>query len=117
VMRLEGVAAASVQTPAEYLALVHWFVQIAMLAQRIPILPEMPCALTRMEWPGYCADGRPPLGHGAPPAATSVSKAACLGPDGSRTTSRTVTGLERVFVKWARSWGLESHNSEIALCL
>jgi hypothetical protein len=37
---------------------------------------------------------------------------ACLGPDGSRTTSRTVTALKHVFVKWARSWGSESHNSE-----
>jgi hypothetical protein len=34
-----------------------------MLAQRIPILPEMPCELTRMQWPEVCADGRPPLSH------------------------------------------------------
>lgn len=37
--------------------------QLAMLARRIPILPEMPCELTRMQWPEVCADGRPPLAH------------------------------------------------------
>ena len=40
--------------PKQFLALVQWYVQLAMLMRRVPVLPEMPCELTKMEWPSHC---------------------------------------------------------------
>lgn len=43
--------------PLDYLNVVTWFVKIALLMRRTPIIPELPCELTLREWPGHCQTG------------------------------------------------------------
>ena len=43
--------------PLDYLNVVTWFVKIALLMRRTPIVPELPCELTLREWPGHCQNG------------------------------------------------------------
>jgi hypothetical protein len=45
--------------PLDYLNVVAWFVKIALLMRRTPIIPELPCELTLQEWPGHCQTGPP----------------------------------------------------------
>ena len=43
--------------PDVYLNTVEWFVKLAILMQRVPVLPELSCELTLMEWPANCPAG------------------------------------------------------------
>jgi len=61
VVHLEGATADALVSPKAWLAAVEWFVQLALIVRRVPVIPPLPCALTTMQWPTTCPNGMKPL--------------------------------------------------------
>ena len=62
-----------VRTPVQFMALVEWFLKLAALVERVPVVPQMPCRLTTAAWPRVCPSKQPPQERCARPAATAPS--------------------------------------------